>query len=411
MRKLTDRTIKTSKIGGQSDSQAPGLSLITQASTSKARPNAKRRSWMFRFTLNGKREKMGLGPYPAVDLKEAHRRALVAAAQVAKGLDPRLARREDPGNLTFHDAAEAYLVEALPRYPGAKSKLILERALRVHCAPLATSPMLEIGTRDLANLLKSIAKTRPEMARKVRAALCGLFAHVGIDMEDRGVPMRNPLAPAGLKAAGYIPAPPKGRHAALDPAEAYAFMRDLRAIPSTDARLLEFIILTVSRAGAARLARFDQIDVKSAVWRTVRPVRSLKDQPALVPLTPRALEIVEEMRASSSAFIFSGGSDKPLKETALISLIRRMCRVRPWLDPTSKRWVTTHGFRDTFRTWSQSSAPMPAMIFSTSGVSSSTLGRAISILHPSAPRSFGFAPDASGSRQARREAQTRPAYQ
>ena len=101
------------------------------------------------------------------------------------------------------------------------------------------------------------------MAEKVRAALRGLFAHVGIDMEDRGVVMRNPLTPAGLKAAGYIPAPPKGRHAALDPAEAYAFMNALRAIPSTDARLLEFVILTVSRAGAARLARFDQIDVQS----------------------------------------------------------------------------------------------------------------------------------------------------
>ena len=127
--------------------------------------------------------------------------------------------------------------------------------------------MLEIGTRDLANLLKSIAATKPEMARKVRAALRGLFAHVGIDMEDRGVVMRNPLTPAGLKAAGYVPAAPKGRHAALDPKEAPAFMNALRSIPSTEARLLEFVILTVSRAKPARLARFDQIDVKTGVWR------------------------------------------------------------------------------------------------------------------------------------------------
>ena len=47
------------------------------------------------------------------------------------------------------------------------------------------------------------------MAEKVRAALRGLFAHAGIDMEDRGVVMRNPLTPAGLKAAGYTPAPPE----------------------------------------------------------------------------------------------------------------------------------------------------------------------------------------------------------
>ena len=42
-----------------------------------------------------------------------------------------------------------------------------------------------------------------------------------------------------------------------------------------------------------------------------------------------------------------------MNDMALISLLRRMCRVRPWLDPTSKRWVTTHGFRSTFRTWCQ----------------------------------------------------------
>jgi integrase len=200
------------------------------------------------------------------------------------------------------------------------------------------------------------------MAKKVRGALGGLFAHVGIDMEDRGVMMRNPLTPAGLKAAHYTPAPAKNRHAALDPTEAYAFMNALRTFPSTDARLLEFVILTVSRAGAARLARFDQIDVKSAVWRVpaaqLKDARFRKGEPFVVPLAPRVLEIVEAMRrpgVSPSAFIFSDEGNEPLNDMALPSLVRRMCRVRPWLDldPTSKRWITTHGFRATFRTWSQ----------------------------------------------------------
>jgi integrase len=304
---------------------------------------------------------MGLGSYPAVDLAEAHRKWREAATSVAKGIDLRLARRDDPANLTFLDAAEAYLPEASTRL-SAKSKYILQLALRAHCAPLASRPVLEIGTRDCANLLKSIAAIKPEMAEKVRAALRGLFAHVGIDMEDRGVVMRNPLTPAGLKAAGYIPEPSKGRHAALDPAEAYAFMKALRAIPSTDARLLEFVILTVSRAGAARLARFDQIGVhvdvqtgvRTPVWRPeqLKDARSRKGRPFNVPLAPRALEIVEAARASST-LIFSDAGDEPLNDMALIALVSRMCRARPWLDPTSKRWITTHGFRSTFRTWCQ----------------------------------------------------------
>jgi integrase len=191
---------------------------------------------------------------------------------------------------------------------------------------------------------------------KVRAALRGLFSHVAIDMEDRGVVMRNPLMPAGLKAAGYIPTGSKGRHPALDPAEAFAFMNALRSISSTDARLLEFLILTVSRSGAARLACFDQI--VSGVWRV--PAENLKDgrfrkgEPFVVPLSPRALELVEEMRRPGASFIFG---DEPLSESALLSLLHRMCRVRPWLDldPSSKRWITPHGFRSTFRVWCQNS--------------------------------------------------------
>ena len=73
----------------------------------------------------------------------------------------------------------------------------------------------------------------------------------------------------------------------------------MRAIPTTDARLLEFTILTVARAGAARAATFEQID--NAVW--IVPAEQLKDRAHRtgafrVPLSARALEIVEGLRAA-----------------------------------------------------------------------------------------------------------------
>ena len=96
MPKLTDATVKTSAIGELSDYESPGLTLITRASTSEATPKLKRRSWSYRFTLAGRRHKMGLGSYPAVPLEEVRRKWREAAALVAKGSDPRLARRDDP---------------------------------------------------------------------------------------------------------------------------------------------------------------------------------------------------------------------------------------------------------------------------------------------------------------------------
>lgn len=359
MPRLTDQTLrKKTKTGEHTDAQTPGLTLVVRASTSTARPNALRRIWTYRFTLDGKRQKLGLGSYPAVTLEEARKKARAAALMVARGLDPRLARRANPENLTFRDAADAYLVAALPRFMSEKTKHNLEHALRVHCAPLHDRPVLEIGTRDVANLLKAIAVSTPQRAEKVRGALRGLFASVAIDMEDRGVAMRDPVTAAGLKAAHYVPVGEGGRLSALAPSQGPEFIRALRELDATDARLLEFVILTVSRAGAARVATFDQIDASSAVWRIpaaqLKDARFRKGEPFVVPLAPRALEIVEEMSANSRApFIFSAIDGAPLNDMALVSLLRRMCRVRPWLDPTSKRWITTHGFRSCFRTWCQ----------------------------------------------------------
>ena len=361
MPKLTDTTLKKkTKTGEYTDVQTPGLTLVVRASTSASRPNALRRIWTYRFTLDGKRRKLGLGSYPAVTLEEARIAAREAAALVAKGVNPHAAHksRSTPEAMTFGEAVEAYLVEALPRYPSATGRHSLQHALRVHCAPLHGRPALQVGTRDVANLLKAIAANTPPTAEKVRGALRGLFASVAIDMEDRGVVMRDPVTSTGLRAAHYVPAGDRGRLSALAPSQGPEFMQALRKLDTTDARLLEFVILTVSRAGAARVATFDQIDASSAVWRIpaaqLKDARFRKGEPFVVPLAPRALEIVEEMRANSRVpYIFSAMDGAPLNDMALVSLLRRMCRVRPWLDPTSKRWITTHGFRSCFRTWCQ----------------------------------------------------------
>jgi hypothetical protein len=84
MPRLTDATVKSAKVGEHSDAQTPGLVFIVRASTSKAKPKTLRRIWSYRFTLGGKRQKMGLGAYPAVELAEGRRKAREAAAMVAK---------------------------------------------------------------------------------------------------------------------------------------------------------------------------------------------------------------------------------------------------------------------------------------------------------------------------------------
>ena len=50
------------------------------------------KSWIYAFTLTGRRREMGLGPYPAITLAAARQEAAKARAVVAAGEDPIAAR-------------------------------------------------------------------------------------------------------------------------------------------------------------------------------------------------------------------------------------------------------------------------------------------------------------------------------
>jgi integrase len=352
MPRLTDDMVQRARIGEHPDS-TPGLILMVRAA---AGDKLARRSWVFRFTLAGRRQRVGLGAYPAVKLVDARNLARAAAVLVAKGQHPsslRPALAPSPASiLTFKDVVASYSPIALERFTSDTSKRDLTHALTVLCAPLHDRPIAAIGARETAALLKTVHARAPARAAKVRVAMRGLFAYAQLVLEDQGGSTRNPMDPAALKAAGYAPRASEGHRAALDHRQAAEFMAELRANPSPIARLVEFTILTVARVGAAHAARFEQIDVANAVW--IAPAEQLKDRarrkgrPFLVPLVPRALEIVEEMRAASRLhrdLIFDG-----MGKNAAIDFLRR---TSPRIDAVSGRPITVHGFRSTFRSWCQ----------------------------------------------------------
>ncbi len=77
-------------------------------------------------------------------------------------------------------------------------------------------------------------------------------------------------------------------------------MAALRDREATAARLLEFLILTNVRTGAALAARWSEFDLEAC--NCTVPVANLKDkrhrkEAFRVPLSPRAMEILREMEA------------------------------------------------------------------------------------------------------------------
>jgi integrase len=133
----------------------------------------------------------------------------------------------------------------------------------------------------------------------------------------------------------------RGHYAAMPYAELPTFMARLRAREGLASQALEFAILTAARSGEVLGARWSEIDLEAKVW-TVPATRIKAGQEHRVPLSPRAVAIVEAMRAVRvSDNVFPGyRPERPLGDMALHMVLRRMDI--PY---------TVHGFRSSFRHW------------------------------------------------------------
>ena len=73
--------------------------------------------------------------------------------------------------------------------------------------------------------------------------------------------------------------------------------------------MLELLILTGMRSEAVRWARFNEFDVAAAVWTIPQSRMKTLDRDQRIPLGPRAVEFVRELRASDDGnLVFEGAN-------------------------------------------------------------------------------------------------------
>ena len=218
-------------------------------------------------------------------------------------------------------------------------------------------------------------REKPEVARKLYPAIRRVFEYARIRLRDEhGITLKdNPARWDDLKAMGFE-APAKltrGSHPSLHHSELPAFIADVRGREAMSARAMEFLILTNVRTTPVLQARWSEIDLEKAIW-TV-PLENLKDRKHRrdsfrVPLCPRVVEMLKAMAETRTCDVVfpsragipedpTGGP--PMSNMALLNLLKRMQSTTTWLDPESKRPITAHGFRATFRTWAEETTGFP----------------------------------------------------
>lgn len=110
---------------------------------------------------------------------------------------------------------------------------------------------------------------------------------------------------------------------------------------------MEFIILTTARSGEVRGAQWSEIDFENKRW--IIPPKCMKaKKEQRIPLSKRAMEILEAQRGKHAELIFPSERGKVFSDMTFTMLLRRLGHE-----------FTVHGFRSTFRDWAAEQTAFP----------------------------------------------------
>jgi len=349
--KLSDASVKAEKKPGR-HSDGGGLYLNVSANGSK--------SWLYMWVAKGstKRTEMGLGAYPTVTLARARAKAAECRALIEEGRDPK-AERDREAEPTFAECADRLIESIKSEWRNAKHEYQWRQTLgESYCARLQPKRISQIDTNDVLAVLSPVWATKAETASRLRARLERVFEYAKVKGWRSG---ENPAAWRG-NLRNLLPKPQRlqrGHQPAMPYADAPTFVAKLQGHEAMAARALEFTILTACRSGEVLGARWSEVNLKAATW-TIPATRMKAGQVHVVPLSKRAVSILETLaQARSGDFIFAGEPrpgnkddlkhGRPLSNMSMIMLLRRMKHID----------ITVHGFRSAFRDWAGDRTTFP----------------------------------------------------
>jgi len=326
------------------------------------------RSWILYTMIGGKRRKMGLGSCDDVSLAEARENAHEIRKQIRDGIDPieerralkARARLKAVKTKTFQQCAEAYIMAHRAGWV-AKNLQQWELSLSNYVYPI-------IGGLSVANIDTGLVMQILQQPVKEKDGSAGTFWNHRTVTADRvrgrienildwarTSGLRESENPARWQGHLEHSLPAKNKvqkvehFPALPYAEIGAFMVELRKYTGTEARALEFSILTVSRSNEVRLATWEEIDFSARLW-TVPGGRMKGRKEHRVPLSDVAIKLLESLpRHEGSGLIFPAQRAATLSNQSLTTVLQRM----------GYDGITQHGFRSTFRDWAGETTSYP----------------------------------------------------
>ena len=308
------------------------------------------RFWVQRLTIRGHRRDLGLGSFPMVGLSEARDKALENKRAAQRGEDPLAEKRRiqmaNVKRMTFAAAAEQACIELTPGWKSSKEPKAFISSLKTHVLPHFGD--MDVSEVTSAEIRRAVLKCRgkvPNLATKVQHRILSVFKFAVAE----GLRTDNPATAEALALPKLAKRTTHNR--ALHYSEVARALEIVNASAAWESTklALQFVVLTACRSGEVRGAKWDEIDLATATW-TIPSDRMKMGLEHKVPLSPTVLTVLDaaQEQRDISGLVFPSITGKKLSDSTLTKLLREQSVAS-----------TVHGFRASFRTWTQEQTSVP----------------------------------------------------
>ncbi|WP_180173520.1 tyrosine-type recombinase/integrase [Acinetobacter sp. YH12029] len=296
----TDREIKSLKAGEKrytaKDALANGLFLDITTTGVK--------SWWYRYSLNGKQERLVIGRYPDLSLKDARQVRDESASLVAKGISPKQKKNKVSSTL-FSDYGERYLNEVIKKDRKDPYNMIL--CLNNDIYPIMGHiPLDQISIEDVRRTIwRKKEQGYDAAANQVRGLLKRMFDYA----MTLGLVPYNPVL--AIPSRHVHKAKPRDRY--LNTNEIRTYYTTLLNSRIYRPRKLGLLLslLTLVRKSELLRAKWEHVDFDSRMWlipETKADSMTGHSREMVVYMSDQVIELFKELKtiAGDEPYVFVG---------------------------------------------------------------------------------------------------------
>ena len=262
------------------------------------------KSWHYRYSLAGKQERLVIGRYPDLSLKDARQIRDESASLVAKGISPKQDKAK-PKGILFKDYGERYLKEVIKKDRKNPYNMVLCLSNDIY-PMMGHIPLDQISIEDIRRTIwRKKEQGYDAAANQVRGLLKRMFDYA----MTLGLVPYNPVL--AIPSRHVHKAKPRDRYLSTNEIRTYyTTLLNSRIYRPRKLGLL-LSLLTLVRKSELLRAKWEHIDFDSRIWlipETKADSATGHSREMVVYMSDQVMEIFKELKAiaGNEPFVFVG---------------------------------------------------------------------------------------------------------